>query len=160
MNNEPVAWAGVGNGNSKYSERIKTIKNDGEYLFEKYCNEKKYNFYRLGFDEHKKNVDKYWRLNKFLRNLPDYIVNTTTKTFVVSVKGTDNFKQKEFTMMPELAKFLNSEEAPWIYAFCFKEQKSPICLYPKQIVELYEKGTDEKWHDGVIYRNLNIRKKK
>ena len=69
MNNQLVVRAAVGNGDSDYSERIKTIKNDGEYLFEKYCNEKKYNFYRLGFDEHKKNVDKYWRLNKFLRNL-------------------------------------------------------------------------------------------
>jgi len=25
---------------------------------------------------------------------------------------------------------------------------------------LYEKAEDEKWHDGIIYRNLNIRRKK
>ena len=150
----------IGNSDSDYSKRIKTIKNDGEYLFEKYCNQKQHSFNRLGFDENEKNVDKYWRLNKFLRNLPDYIVNTKTKTFVVSVKGTDNFKQKEFEMMSELSKFINSEEAPWIYAFCFKEEESPIWLYPKQVIELYEKAIDEKWHDGVVYRNLNIRKKK
>jgi len=51
----------------------------------------------------------------------------------------------------------SSDEAPLIYAFCFKEKQAPIWVKPNKIIELYENSVDMQWHDGVIYRNLNLR---
>jgi hypothetical protein len=149
----------IGNSGQSYSERVKTIKNDGEYLFEKFCSLNHCEFHRLGFDEHENNVSNYWRLSALLRNLPDYVLNAKGKTFVVAVKGTDNFKQKEFDLLPKMVETYSSEDAPLIYAFCFKENTHPIWVRPKKLVELYNEAEDQQWHDGVIYRNLNIRKK-
>jgi hypothetical protein len=149
----------IGNSGQAYFERVKTIKNDGEYLFEKFCSLNHCEFQRLGFDEHENNVSNYWRLSNLLRNLPDYVLNAKGKTFVVAVKGTDNFKQKEIDLLPKMVETYSSEEAPLIYAFCFKENTHPIWIKPKKLVELYNEQEDQQWHDGVIYRNLNIRKK-
>ena len=149
----------IGNSGQSYSERVKTIKNDGEYLFEQFCSLNHCEFHRLGFDEHENNVSNYWRLSALLRNLPDYVLNAKGKTFVVAVKGTDNFKQKEFDLLPKMVETYSSEDAPLIYAFCFKENTHPIWVRPKKLVELYNESEDQQWHDGVIYRNLNIRKK-
>jgi len=147
----------IGNSGQAYADRVKTIKNDGEYLFEKFCAASDTQFQRLGFDEHQNNVPNFWRVNPILRNLPDYVINTKNRTFVVAVKGTDNFKKKEFELLPKMVEAFNSEEAPLIYAFCFKEKHNPIWIRPKKLMELYEKSVDQQWHDGVIYRNLNIR---
>ena len=149
----------IGNSGQAYADRVKTIKNDGEYLFEKFCTIAGTQFQRLGFDEHQDNVPYFWRINPVLRNLPDYVINTKNKTFVVAVKGTDNFKQKEFELLPKMVEAFSSKEAPLIYAFCFKEKQAPIWVKPSEIIELYNKSQDQQWHDGVIYRNLNLRKK-
>lgn len=149
----------IGNSGQSYAERVKTIKNDGEYLFEQFCSLNHCEFHRLGFDEHENSVSNYWRLSALIRNLPDYVVQAKGKTFVVAVKGTDNFKQKEFDLLPKMVEAYSSEEAPLIYAFCFKENTHPIWVRPKKLVELYNEAEDQQWHDGVIYRNLNIRKK-
>jgi len=145
-------------GNS-YDERVKSIKNDGEILFEMYCKANKSEFQRLGFDEHQENVSKFWRINAILRNLPDYVINAKNKTFVVAVKGTENFKQKEIDLLPSMIEAFSSPEAPLIYAFCFKERQTPIWIKPEKIIELYNNSHDEQWHDGVIYRNLKLRNK-
>ena len=147
----------IGNSGQAYADRVKTIKNDGEYLFEKFCTISGTQFHRIGFDEHENSVPNYWRLGNLLRNLPDYVINTKNKTFVVAVKGTDNFKQKEFELLPKMVEAFSSKEAPLIYAFCFKEKQAPIWVKPSEIIELYNKSQDQQWHDGVIYRNLNIR---
>jgi hypothetical protein len=147
----------IGNSGQAYADRVKTIKNDGEYLFEKFCNIANTQFQRLGFDEDQDNVPNFWRINPVLRNLPDYVINTKNKTFVVAVKGTDNFKQKEFELLPSMVEAFSSKEAPLIYAFCFKEKQKPIWVNPNKIMELYEKSVDQQWHDKVIYRNLNLR---
>ena len=147
----------IGNGGQSYAERVKTIKNDGEYLFEKFCHASDTEFQRLGFDEHQDNVPKFWKINPILRNLPDYVINSKKGTYVVAVKGTDNFKKKEFELLPSMVEAFSSEEAPLIYAFCFKEKQAPIWVKPNKIIELYEKSIDQQWPDGVIYRNLNLR---
>jgi hypothetical protein len=149
----------IANSESSYADRVKTIKNDGEYLFEKFCNLNHCEFHRLGFDEHENNVSNYWRLNNLLRNLPDYVLNAKGKTYVVAVKGTDKFKKKEFDLLPSMINTYSSDEAPLIYAFCFKENPSPIWVKPNKIIELYNNAQDQKWHDGVIFRDLKIRKK-
>ena len=149
----------IGNSGQAYAQRVKTIKNDGEYLFELFCKQNYCEFQRLGFDEHENSVPNYWRLSNLLRNLPDYVLNAKAKTYVVAVKGTDNFKKKEFDLLPGMVEAFSSDEAPLIYAFCFKENSSPIWIKPNKIIELYKESQDQKWHDGVIYRNLNLRKK-
>jgi hypothetical protein len=147
------------NGEHSYANRVNSPKNDGEVLFEKYCRQKGCQFYKMGFDEHHKNVPSYWRFNELLRNLPDYLINIKDKSYVVAVKGTDNFKQKEINLLPQLVKIYATEQAPLIYAFCFAENNAPIWLKPDQIIERYQAGSDLTWHDGIIYRSLKLRKK-
>ena len=145
-------------GSKTYWERAEMSFPTGEDLFEKYCLSHDCRFNRVGFDQKNDNVDYFWRLSKLLRNLPDYVItNKKGKTYAVAVKGTDNFKQKEIDLMPKMVEAFSSNEAPLIYAFCFKEKQAPIWLKPSEIVELYNKSQDQQWPDGVIYRNLNIR---
>ena len=141
-------------GNEKPYE-IRIQSNIGEELFEKYCKEKGYICNRLGFDEGAGYIEKFFNLNPLLRNLPDYVVNTKTETFVVCVKGTPNLKKKEFELLPLMTEWFSSPKAPLVYAFCFKDQ-SPKLVFPEKIITLYEQSRDQKWDDGVVYRHLQI----
>ena len=141
-------------GDNTYAER-QSVRNTAEFLFEYYCAEKEYEVKRIGFDEKNNSVSNFFRLNKCLRNIPDYVVNTKHKTFVVNVKGTGNFKAKEISLISELESMYGSKEAPLIYAFCFLGQE-PKLIYPNKIVELYNKAEDKRWSDGVTYRNLGL----
>lgn len=147
-------------GNHSYAERIQTT-NIGEELFENYCESKGFHLVRLGFDSHKANIPNFFNLNVYIRNLPDYVINTENGTYVVNVKGTDNFKQSEYRVLPEFGEWFSSKKAPLVYAFCFKENDRPILVFPEKIIKLYEEAkTDRQWSDGVIYRCLNLRKAK
>jgi len=141
-------------GNEKpYELRVQT--NIGEELFESYCKEKGYAINRIGFDEGANYVENFSKLNPLLRNLPDYIVNTESETFVVCVKGTANFKKKEYELLPLMMEWFSSPKAPLVYAFCFQNVK-PRLVFPEKIIELYKFSKDQKWSDGVVYRNLKI----
>ena len=142
------------NGSNTYNERQK-VKNRAEFLFEMYCAEKEYNLVRCGFDEKNRNVDNFYYLNPVLRNLPDYVVNTSRGTFVVMVKGTANIKEKEIELMPRLISCFDSDKARLVYAFCFLG-KEPKLISPQKVDILYKNATDKKWHDGVVYRSLEI----
>ena len=142
-------------GSNSYKER-QSVSNVAEFLFEYYCAEKEYQLTRVGFDEKNKSVDNFYKLNSYLRNLPDYIVNTGNATFVVNVKGTGNFKQKEIDMIPQFLEYFSSKDAPLIYSFCFVG-RDPILIYPDKVIELYKNSVDKQWSDGVIYRNLNLK---
>jgi hypothetical protein len=145
-------------GSKTYWERVSISGPNGEDMFENYCQINDCKFQRLGFDQKNDNVPNFWRINPILRNLPDYVItNKKGKTYAVAVKGSDNFKQKEIDLMPRMVEAFGSDEAPLIYAFCFKEKQGPIWVKPSEIVELYNKAQDQQWPDGVIYRNLNIR---
>lgn len=141
-------------GADTFKERQKTV-NWGEILFEKYCASKNYKYWRLGFDEKNGAIDHFYRLNPLVRNLPDYIVDTGKSTFVVAVKGTANFKEKEVKMLPLFLEWYSSKECSLVYAFCFKDQP-PKMVYPEKIIELYKTEADKKWNDGVIYRTLKL----
>jgi len=141
-------------GANTYAER-QTSVNVAEFLFEYYCAEKEYKLTRIGFDEKNKNVDNFFKLNPFIRNLPDYIVNTPKGTYIVNVKGTGNLKQKEMDMLPKFLEYYSTKETPLIYAFCFTG-KDPILVYPERLIELYKRSEDKQWPDGVIYRNLGL----
>jgi hypothetical protein len=139
----------------KFADRLKE-PNKGEILFEAYCASKGYKFNRLGFDEHKSEVSNFYHLNHLIRNLPDYVVHTENCSYVVQVKGTDNFKKKEIDLLPLFLEWYSAPKAPLVYAFCF-EGCDPLLKYPDQIIRLYEKSIDQRWDDGVVYRCLNLR---
>ena len=142
------------NGSNTYKER-QSVKNIAEFLFEYYCAEKNYQLIRVGFDEKNKNIDNFFRLNTFLRNLPDYIVNTNDKTLVVNVKGTANLKEKEYRLIPNFMELYGSKEAQLVYAFCFLGE-TPKVLYPEKVINLYDQSKDKAWSDGVVYRTLSL----
>ena len=139
---------------STFIERQKTV-NHGEILFEKYCVSKNYKYWRLGFDEKNGEISHFYRINPLVRNLPDYLVDCGGTTFLVAVKGTGNFKEKEVKMLPLFIEWYSSKEAPLVYAFCFSDQP-PKLVYPEKIIELYQAEIDKKWEDGVIYRSLKL----
>ena len=142
------------NGSMSYSERQK-VKNRAEFLFELYCAEKDYKVTRVGFDEKNNSVDNFYYLNPVLRNLPDYVVNTSRGTWVVMVKGTANIKQKEIELLPKLMDSFDSDKAKLVYAFCFLG-KEPRLIFPQKVESLYRNATDKQWQDGVVYRSLEI----
>jgi len=143
------------NGNNTYAER-QTVVNFGEEMFEKYCREKQYVLHRVGFDEKAGNVPNFFKLNPMIRNLPDYIVNTPTATFVVNVKGTNCIKKEEMTILTELIACYSSKDAQLLYAFCLKGNELPILVYPEKLIYLYQQSKDEQWNDGKVYRRLNV----
>ena len=138
-----------------YSER-NSSDNFAEDFFENYC--KNYYIRRVGFDEKKDSIPDFFNINPMLRNLPDYFVYANGKTFLCNVKGTDNFKKKEFSIINNLKLHYSSKKCPLIYAFCFKENKKPIFKTIDELIILYELSPESEWHDGVIYRNLGLRK--
>lgn len=141
-------------GSNDYTQRQSSV-NTAELLFESFCNQKGYIFTKVGFDEKNGSVQNFYKVNRFLRNLPDYIVNTNNGTFVVNVKGTGNFKRNEIDMFPMFMQIFHTENAKLIYAFCFTG-KDPIFIYPGEIIKRYENSHDKRWSDGVVYRNLNL----
>lgn len=142
-------------GSNTYLER-QSVPNIGEILFEEYCQQKGYQCVRLGFDEKKDPIRQFSGLNSLLRNIPDYIVDTGLETYVVMVKGTENFKKKEIDLIPLFLEWYSTNKCPLVYAFCFTGQQ-PKLIFPEKVMQLYHNSFDQKWSDGVIYRNLSIK---
>jgi hypothetical protein len=142
------------NGAYSYKERNNVV-NIAEVLFEAYCQSKGYFYRRLGFDEKNDPIPNFYNLNPLIRNLPDFYINNKGVAGLIMVKGTANIKASEIKLLPHFLEWFDSKECPLIYAFCFKDQK-PLLLFPEKVIQLYEKSTDQQWHDGVTYRNLNL----
>ena len=143
------------NGNQSYAERNKA-PSKGEILFEQYCKDKQVQCVRLGFDQFNDPIPNFNQVNSYLRNLPDYLVVTATRNFLVMVKGTANIKKKEVAMIPLFMEWYATKDVPLYYAFCFEGQNTPTFRTPDQVIELYQKETDKQWSDGVIYRTLQL----
>ena len=145
----------IKNANMNYSDR-NSAENFAEDFFEEYC--KDHFVRRLGFDEKNDPIPDFYNINPMVRNLPDYFVYANKKTFLCNVKGTDNFKQKEVDLLENFKINFSSEECPLLYAFCFYGKKRPIFQTIDQLIERYELSSDSVWPDGVVYRNLGLRK--
>ena len=143
------------NGNNSYQERNKE-PSKGEMLFEDYCKRKNVQCIRLGFDQFNDPIPKFHEVNPLLRNIPDYLVVTATRKFLVMVKGTANIKKKEVDMIPLFMEWYGTKECPLYYAFCFSKDNNPYFRTPDQVIELYQGGQDKQWSDGVIYRTLDL----
>lgn len=144
------------NGNNSYKERNSIKHNRGEDIFEAYCRENNLTVRRLGFDEKKAPVDRFYDLPPLIRNLPDYIVTSDKRLVLVNVKGSLNFKEKEFELLDLFATHLDSENSRLYYAFC---------LSPRQVIwrtleavrAAYLSEPELKvWPDGKRYKALAL----
>lgn len=141
------------NNQSNYQDRMKPENNKGEILFKKWCSENEYDCQKFGFERDIKN---FWNLNPILRNIPDFVIENGAKIFVVQVKGSPNFKRKEYYLIDEFVRCYDSPEAPLIYVFCFDDKI--IGKKPEEVKKLYQESQDNIWSDGKIYRTLNLNK--
>lgn len=138
--------------NGTFDKRINN--NFGEVRFIASCNKNGWLFKKLGFDNEKE-IKEFWKLNPIIKNIPDFIIQKENQLFVIQVKGTKNFKEKEYKLIDKFIDAYHSTNAPLLYAFCLL-QRETIFLKPQQVKELYEQGTDDQWQDGVVFRELNI----
>lgn len=144
------------NGNNSYEERNSISYNRGEDIFEQYCEENNLTVRRLGFDEKKAPVDRFYDLPTIIRNLPDYIVTSEKKLVLVNVKGSLNFKEKEYELLEMFDLLLNTENSKLYYAFC---------LAPRQVIwrtldavrDAYDREPElHTWPDGKRYKTLQV----
>ena len=142
------------NNTNTYEER-QSVSDLGEELFEQWAKDKGYTLHRVGFHSKNDSVPNFFKLNKLLRNMPDYILNTGKKTYVVNVKGTANIKHNEIRMLSDLYLCYSSPNAMLVYAFCFKGQE-PVLMSPETLSNRFHMAEDKQWHDGVRYRTIKI----
>lgn len=144
-----------GHAAQTYEERQSVGVNLGEELFLKWCSRHQWDVTRLGFDEKGANVGGFYNLNRWLRNLPDFVIEKDGRTFVVNVKGTANIKGAERAMIPGLTKIYASDSAPLLYAFAIRNE--PIRFASAdQVMYLYDNEFDKTWSDGKVYRTLDL----
>jgi len=145
----------VANGTHSYEDRQKIGENRGEELFMSWGQQKGYVVTRIGSDSRDNYIPNFFRLSNVLRNMPDFVLNTASKTFVVSVKGTANIKLKEMAMLDDIIAAYSSDRAPLIYAFCFKGHE-PVLMSIDTLKQRFAEAENKQWHDGVIYRTIKI----
>ena len=142
------------NNTNTYEER-QSVSDLGEELFEAWADKKGYQVNRIGFHSKNDSVPNFFNLSNILRNMPDYVLNTNTKTYVVNVKGTANIKHREIKLLSDLVLCYSSSKAELIYAFCFKGQ-DPVLMSTNTLLTRFSNAEDKKWHDGVMYRTIKI----
>jgi hypothetical protein len=142
------------NNTNSYADR-QSVVDIGEQMFLDWATQKNWIVNRVGFDSKNDSVPNFFRLNEVLRNIPDFIVNTETRTYVVNVKGTLNIKLKEINMLDKLESAYSSNSAPLIYAFCLKKQE-PILMSTETLRLRFSLSENKQWHDGVIYRTIAL----
>jgi len=146
-----------GHGNQSYEERNNRPDNYGEQLFIDYCRTEGYKLHRIGFDEKQDRVQGFYNLNKVIRQLPDFVCLSPAsgRMAVVSVKGTNKFKEEDYNNLNWLESVYASPKAPVRFVFAIRGQ---IHWYTTtQVAELYRQSTAEgQWSDGKTYRILDI----
>jgi hypothetical protein len=147
-----------GHGDQSYEERNNRPDNYGEQLFVDYCRLEGYKLHRIGFDEKQDKVQGFYNLNKVIRQLPDYVCLSPAsgRMAVVSVKGTNKFKQEDFNNLNWLETVYSTPKAPLRFVFAIRGQ---VYWYTtSQVSELYRQATTEAhWPDGKTYRELDIK---
>ena len=146
----------MGDGSQTFKERNLIPYNKGEEMFKAYCDRVGATYWQIGFNE-KRSIPGYHHLTPFLRNLPDFIVHnpTTGKTVVVEVKGTLNYKQRDYERLHQLDETYGTDQAPYLIAFCISNQVTWCTA--QQVIDAYEWSTTVgQWPDGVKYRTLTL----
>lgn len=143
------------NGFNTYKERNSITYNQGEEIFLKWCEARNLKVTRLGFDEKKKPVDRFYDLPELVRNLPDFIVSSENKLTLVNVKGSANLKEQEYKLLDNLAETYDKENCKLYYVFSL-----PQGLYWRKVLsvkKMYEESKFEgRWPDGKVYRRLDL----
>jgi hypothetical protein len=108
-----------GHGDQSYEERNNRPDNYGEQLFVDYCRLEGYKLHRIGFDEKQDKVQGFYNLNKIIRQLPDYVCLSPAsgRMEVVSVKGTNKFKEEDYNNLTWLESVYASPKAPLRFVF-------------------------------------------
>ena len=145
------------NGDNTYQERNSINHNRGEDIFLDYCQQHNLEVHRLGFDEKNAPVREFFNLSRFIRNLPDFIVTSDKKITLVNVKGSLNFKQKEYDLLEGFGHLYETEHCKLYYCFALPNMMQWKSL--TGVVEAYEnagKENEHTWPDGVVYRRLRL----
>jgi hypothetical protein len=142
-------------GSNTYQERNSIESNQGEDIFLAWCKEKKLRVTRLGFDEKKAPVDRFYELPLLVRNLPDFIVTSDSRLTLVNVKGSLNFKENEYQRLDQLIETYETPSCVLYYAFALPSEV--IWKRAASIKTAYEQATHEGvWPDGKVYRKLYL----
>lgn len=152
-----------GNASESFEERQSKWTNVGEDMFKSWCQNSGRGVFKIGFDEKNRRVPQhhYNALPELLRKLPDFIV-TGNKCSIVEVKGTVNFKRLDYQNIDKRVALYSNEACKFWYVFCIPNRQvsklewAPIWKTPEEVKALYEEAEDKSWHDGVVYRTLNI----
>lgn len=152
-----------GHAEESYQQRNARNYNYAEDKFEELCQKHGITYNRLGFDEKNGKVPNFFNLNPFIRHLPDYVINWNTngkqETRVVSVKGTDSFKQEDYNRIDEMITSYGSDRAKlW---FCFIKKGKVAWKLAEDVKTMYESpeaaATEASWDsDGKVYRVLPL----
>jgi hypothetical protein len=146
-----------GHGNQSYEERNNRPDNFGEQIFIDYCRHQGYKLHRIGFDEKQDKVEAFYNLSKTIRQLPDFVCIRpgTGRMAVVSVKGTNKFKEEDYNNLNWMDSAYGNPKAPLRFVFVIRGQ-----VYWRtvaEVSEMYRKSTSEgQWPDGKTYRILEI----
>lgn len=146
-----------GHGNQSYEERNNRPDNYGEQLFIDYCRNEGYKLHRIGFDEKQDKVQNFYNLSKTIRQLPDFVCISPAsgRMAVVSVKGTNKFKEEDFNNLTWLESAYATPKAPLRFVFAIRGQIHWKTV--PEVAELYRTSTAEgEWPDGKKYRILNL----
>jgi hypothetical protein len=145
----------VTNGNATYQERNSIETNVGEERFLAYCESKGVTVHRLGFDEKRGKVARFFSLPDAVRLLPDFVVENDNKIVLVEVKGSANFKRRDYDRIDWLVSQFTNAETMLVFAFALPDGIE--WLTPGEVKELFELSTHEGvWPDGVKYRTINF----
>lgn len=142
-------------GDKSFQERQKTPR-IAENQFEAWCTDNKIVFHRAGFDQTNE-IKEFYRLNKVLRNIPDYVIQYDTSCmFAVAVKGSVNMKYEEMGFLSKMLECYSSDRCPLIYAFCIKDQEPK--LYEANVLQqLFALSKVEgEWKDKKKYKVLSL----
>lgn len=143
------------NGNASFDDRNSISTNVGEERFLEYCAKKNVTVRRLGFDEKHGKLARFYSLPDSIRLLPDFVVENDDRIVLVEVKGSANFKQRDYNRIDWLVQnFTNASTVLW---FVFALPDGLIWAKPGQVKKMFEGSTSHGvWPDGVQYRFLDF----
>ena len=135
-----------------FAERI--VCNTAEEKFEEYCLQKDVEYYKYGIDDHPFG-SKFYKVNRFMRNTPDYIVMNHQDASFIEVKGfkkTLKMKEKDINSY----KFWNNHMNLYYYFYSttYDEMKFISHLDLIKALPLCETGNypdATKWDDKMYY---------
>ena len=134
-----------------FAERIGC--NTAEEKFEEFCLQEEVEYYKYGIDDHPFG-SKFWKVNRFMRNTPDYIVMGNNASFV-EVKGCkETLKMKERDI--NSYKFWNNYMALYYFFYSTTHSQMKIISHLGLMgkLPLCETGNypdATKWDDKMYY---------